>query len=213
MASWHDANNARRRMIGDPDLRRMEASVDRTIEIFKPDVFSGMGSGNDDSRFVFIVGMPRSGTTLTEQIIASHPQAFGCGELPDIALAVRNLPVLLKTTRAWPDVAEAITNDVLAQLGSRYIDAATRHAPADALRLVDKAPLNFFYLGLIALMFPKARVVWCRRDPRDVAVSIYGENFSLEERLATDLGAIGHYINLQNRLMRHWQSVLAAAHP
>jgi hypothetical protein len=74
---------------------------------------------------------------------------------------------------------------------------------------VDKAPLNFFELGLISLLFLRARIVWCRRDPRDIAVSVYGENFALEERLATRLEGIGHYINLETRLMRHWQSELA----
>ena len=80
--------------------------------------------------------------------------------------------------------------------------------PPDALRLIDKAPLNFNELGLISLLFPQARVIWCRRDPRDIAVSVYGENFALEERLASDLADIGHYINQQTRLMRHWQAEL-----
>jgi hypothetical protein len=74
--------------------------------------------------------------------------------------------------------------------------------------MVDKEPLNFFHLGWIARMFPGARVVWCRRDPRDVAISIYGENFALNETLATDFAGLGHYISLQHRLMRHWQQVL-----
>jgi hypothetical protein len=91
---------------------------------------------------------------------------------------------------------------------ARYLDAAARHAPAAAVRLVDKEPLNFFHLGLVALLFPRARVVWCRRDPRDVAVSIHAENFAMDEVLATDFAGIGHYINGQQRLMRHWQSVL-----
>ena len=81
--------------------------------------------------------------------------------------------------------------------------------PPDALRLIDKAPLNFNELGLISLLFPRARVIWCRRDPRDIAVSVYGENFALDERLANDLGDIGHYINFQTRLMRHWQATLS----
>ncbi|MEO6102065.1 MAG: sulfotransferase [Pseudoxanthomonas sp.] len=208
MSSWHDANAARRRMIGKPDLERFELNAARTIEIFRPEFFSRAETGSPDPRFVFIVGMPRSGTTLTEQIIASHPQAFGCGELPDIALIARNLPVQLQSPLGWPDAITAMTTEVLEQSVRRYVEAATRHAPVETLRLVDKAPLNFFNLGLIAVMFPNARVIWCRRDPRDVAVSIYGENFSLEERLATDLQDIGHYINLQNRLMRHWQSAL-----
>lgn len=209
MHSWHDANAARQRMIGKPDFRRLERSVDRTIELFEPEIFRRLeDTGSPDERFIFIVGMPRSGTTLTEQIIANHPQAFGCGELPDITLIARNLPLKLRSRWPWPDVITALTEEVLVEAISRYTQAATRHAPPDALRLVDKAPLNFLYLGLVALMFPGARVIWCRRDPRDIAVSIYGENFSLEERLATDLQGIGHYINLQNRVMRHWQSML-----
>ncbi len=209
MASWDDANASRARMIGEPDPGRLQTAVDRSIEIFTSRFFSEYGSsGSDDPRMVFIVGMPRSGTTLTEQIIASHPLAHGCGELPDLALIVRNLPILLDIDCAWPDFAGSITSPALRESITRYLEASTRHAPAGALRLVDKAPLNFLNLGLVAMMFPKARIIWCRRDPRDVAISIYGENFSLEEKLATSFEGIGHYINLQERLMRHWQSVL-----
>src|SRR5690606_19483835 len=100
-----------------------------------------------------------------------------------------------------------LARGVLDEAISRFMAAATRHAPPDALRLVDKEPLDFFNLGLVALMFPHARVIWCRRDPRGIAVSIYGENFALDEALATDLGAIGHYISAQVRLMQHWRSV------
>lgn len=209
MASWHDANAARQRMIGPANLEQLQSSTDRIIRLFQPALFDHFkADGSTDPRMVFIVGMPRSGTTLTEQIIASHPQAFGCGELPDMALIVRNLPVQLATRQPWPDLVAEIDDNALADAVARYTQAATRHAPADALRLVDKAPLNFFHLGLVALMFPHAHVVWCRRDPRDIAVSIYGENFSLEEKMATRLDGIGHYINMQNTLMRHWQSVL-----
>lgn len=209
ISSWHDANSARRRMIGAPDLSRLNRDRDTTIRLFQPEVLARLqDAGSQDTRPVFIVGMPRSGTTLTEQIIASHPLAHGCGELPDIALIVRNLPAQLEQPLAWPDLIPLLRGESLQQPIRRYLEAVTRHAPADALRLVDKAPLNFFHLGLIALMFPQARVIWCRRDPRDIAVSIYGENFSLDEKLATDLAGIGHYINTQTRLMRHWQSVL-----
>lgn len=209
MSSWHDANAARQRMIGSLDPAWLAQRVDRTMREFDPaSLVRHADSGCMDDRFVFIVGMPRSGTTLTEQIIASHPHAFGCGELPDIALIVRNLPLQLKTPLQWPEIASALDPGSLSQAVDRYVAASTRHAPPDAIRLVDKAPLNFYHLGLIAMMLPQARVIWCRRDPRDVAVSIYGENFSLEERLATNLAGIGHYINQQNRLMRHWQSAL-----
>ncbi|NDK38236.1 tetratricopeptide repeat protein [Pseudoxanthomonas gei] len=209
MASWDDANAARKRLIGEPDLPHLYSSVDRTVELFRREFFANHGlSGSQDQRMVFIVGMPRSGTTLTEQIIASHPQAHGCGELPDLALIVRNIPVQLGIRAGWPEFVTSMTESTLQESIARYTQAATRHAPAAALRLVDKAPLNFYYLGLVAMMFPQARIIWCRRDPRDVAVSIYGENFALEEKIATSWSGIGHYINLQERLMRHWQAVL-----
>src|SRR3546814_20727417 len=98
--------------------------------------------------------------------------------------------------------------DLLEREAARYLQAASRHAAADVLRLVDKTPLNYFNLGLVALLFPQARVVWCRRDPRDIAISIYSESFALNSRFATALDAIAHSIALQTRLMRHWQSVL-----
>ena len=208
MASWNDANAARRRMTGEFDRQALQQRVERSLAVFDRALFAQAQGGSDDERPVFVVGMPRSGTTLTEQIIGSHGQAFGGGELPDMALIARNLPGRDGAPQPWPHVFEAIDPGVIRQATGRYLEAATRHAPAGALRLVDKAPMNFYILGLVALLFPRARVIWCRRDPRDIAVSIYGENFALNERFATSFEGIGHAINLQERLMRHWQQVL-----
>src|SRR5690606_23283490 len=203
MASWHDANAARRRTNGEYDTLRAEATVRRLMEVFDAGFFAGpRANGSDDERPVFVVGMPRSGTTLTEQIVAMHSRAHGCGELPD-------LPLLVKALGArWPDIATKLEQGFLEREAARYLQAASRNAAADVLRLVDKSPLNYFNLGLAALLFPRARVVWCRRDPRDIAISIYSENFALDARFATGLEAIAHSISLQTRLMRHWQSVL-----
>ena len=204
MASWHDANAARRRVSGEYDKSRAQAQVRRLIEVFDAGFFARphAPAGSRDERPVFVVGMPRSGTTLTEQIIAMHSRAHGCGELPD-------LPLVVKTLGArWPDIAADLEPAYLEQEAARYLQAASRHAPENVLRLVDKTPLNYFNLGLATMLFPRARVVWCRRDPRDIAISIYSENFALDARFATDLEAIGHSIALQTRLMRHWQSVL-----
>jgi tetratricopeptide (TPR) repeat protein len=199
LSSWADANAARRRMTGPYDPAELQLRVEQAMGNDRPSLPASSGaSGNQDSRFVFIVGMPRSGTTLTEQIIAAHPLAFGCGELPDMALIARDLQ--------WPK--DKPDDRMLRQSIARYVDAATRHSPAGAIRLVDKAPLNFFHLDLIALLFPRARVIWCRRDPRDIAISIYGENFALNEKYASDFSGIAHYIEMQQRLMRHWQSAL-----
>ncbi|MBP6627177.1 MAG: sulfotransferase [Arenimonas sp.] len=208
MASWDDANAARRRIIGEFDLAGLQQRIARSLEIFTPALFRAACGGSQDERPVFVVGMPRSGTTLTEQIIAAHGQGFGCGELPDMALVARNLPNRSGTPQPWPHLPQELPPGALDDGIARYLQAATRGAPPEALRLVDKAPMNYYLLGLVALMFPRARVIWCRRDPRDVAVSIYGENFALSERFATHWEGIGHCINLHNQLMRHWQSVL-----
>lgn len=200
IACWKTANAARIRMTGSHPPQWIEGQVDRTIAIFTSSrIQAGARLGSLDERPVFIVGMPRSGTTLSEQIIASHPAAHGCGELPDLALVARRLA---------PILSDQLEPQTLSRAISRYLEAATRHAPTDAVRLVDKAPLNFFHLGLVAILFPRARVIWCRRDPRDIAISIYGENFALDEKLATRMDTIGHYINAQTRLMRHWQRIL-----
>lgn len=206
---WSEANAARQRQIGTPDIVGLGDMVRRTIAAAPLGLFErGDLKGSDDSRPVFIVGMPRSGTTLTEQIIASHPLAHGCGELPDITLVARKLGSLTGTHLGWPESLATVTNASLATGAARYLAAATRNAPEGAQRLVDKAPLNFFLLGLIALLFPSARVIWCRRDPRDIAVSIYGENFALDETRATSMEAIAHYIGAQEALMRYWRDTL-----
>lgn len=212
MNAWHEANSARRRLIGPANLEGTRHQIEvmiRTMTRERLEQRRRRWGGNPDPRPLFIVGMPRSGTTLTEQILAAHPSGFGCGELPDIGLIVRNLPLSAGPGASWPSSIDQIDDTALRDAADRYLRAATRGAPADALRLIDKAPLNFNELGLIALLFPQARVIWCRRDPRDIAVSVYGENFALDERLANDLGDIGHYINFQTRLMRHWQATLS----
>ena len=157
-------------------------------------------------RMVLIVGMPRSGTTLTEQIIASHPLAHGCGELAELPLLANALwPSLQAQPPTW---CAPLTTEALYEAAASYSRAAGRGASVRAQVLVDKAPLNFLNLWLIALLYPDTKIVWCRRHPLDIAVSIYGENFALEERLCTRLDGISHYILAQEKLMRHWQQVL-----
>ena len=211
MSCWHQASAARQRMTGPADIAGYARQINKNIELLtreRLDARRARWAGHPDPRLLFIVGMPRSGTTLTEQILAAHPRGHGGGELPDIGLIVRNLPLEVGRDRTWPECLDDIGDATLRTAAERYLQAATRGAPPAAATLVDKAPLNFLQLGLIELLFPHARVVWCRRDPRDIAVSVYGENFALEERLANALDDIGHYISLQTRLMRHWQSAL-----
>lgn len=207
MERWNDANSARIRMTGPFDPARLESKANNIIETCTAESFARPMSGSpEEHRFIFVVGMPRSGTTLTEQIIAAHPSAFGCGELPDIALISRELA--LEMARRGKPAARDYAPSQITEAIRKYTASAARHAPAEAMRLVDKAPLNFWDLDLIVRMFPQARVIWCRRDPRDIAISIYGENFALDERYATSLAWILQYVAIQQKIMRHWQGIL-----
>jgi Sulfotransferase family len=148
--------------------------------------------------------MPRSGTTLAEQIIAAHPQGFGAGERGALSQAFGTLGA---------DTPEGVSR--VAALGAPALDAhagrylAELHALApEKTRIVDKMPGNFNYLGLAALMLPRARIIHCVRDPRDIGLSIFTFRFYGHHPYAHDLGDLGWYIAEHDRLMAHWRSVL-----
>ncbi|HLS84573.1 MAG TPA: sulfotransferase [Arenimonas sp.] len=209
MAAWDDANAARRRQVGEPDVAALERRVEASLAFFDRARLARAGElGDADARPVFVVGMPRSGTTLLERIVGAHPLAFAAGELPDLSLIARQLPHRRGQPEAWPHIPEDVAPEDIAPAARRYLAALTRQAPSGARRVLDKYPMNYYLLGLAGLMFPNARIIWCRRDPRDVAVSIYGENFALAERLATRMDGIGHLVRLQERMMAHWRQVL-----
>jgi tetratricopeptide (TPR) repeat protein len=161
------------------------------------------GLGLESERPVFIVGLPRSGTTLTEQILASHSQVFGAGELrlgrDDFeALATEPDAPLEALARLDPPTARRVGEQHLAQL---------HELNADRPRLVDKMPDNYLYLGLLAALFPKAKFIHCRRDLRDVAVSCWMTNFR-QIRWSNDPEHIAARFEEHGRIMEHWRRVL-----
>jgi tetratricopeptide (TPR) repeat protein len=205
-AHWQAANRLRRAQDGGFERDIFTAQIDAAIQTFTPELLSSLrAAALHDVRPLFVVGMPRSGTTLVEQIIAAHPQAHGCGELTGIVAIAYDIPA--HSGLRWPQDAARIDVAWLRERAQRYLGTAARGAPADALRLIDKQPYNFLHLGLIAMLFADVRVVWCRRDPRDIALSIYSENFAPSATYATDLDDIAFVIARQERLMRHWQAV------
>jgi len=208
--AWNAANAARRRQAGPFDRETSARRVDRLIAQFSRAFLAARRQwGSDSRRPVFVLGMPRSGTTLVEQILAVHPDAHGCGELADLGRIAKELPKRIGTIQQWPEAAAALTPDVVRAASDDYLASVLKRYPTDAARLIDKAPNNFFHIGLIALLFPHARIVWCRRDPRDICVSIYSENFGLTQKQATDLADVGFFYKQHIRLMRHWQEVAA----
>lgn len=154
---------------------------------------------------VFIVGMPRSGTTLTEQILASHPLVYGAGELKYFDEKSISLPVKLE--RPYPECLKLLPAGELKGIAEEY-SAYLRRLSPDAERVTDKMPWNFLHLGFIALLFPRARVIHCRRSPLDTCLSIFFQRFTGRHPYSSDLGDLGHYYRDYERLMEHWRKVL-----
>lgn len=207
---WAAANALRRDAEGGLDRAALDAKVDAAVAAFTAETSkSWHAHASRDPRPVFVLGMPRSGTTLVEQILAAHPRAFGCGELTGIVSIANDLTgeVAKETGLRWPEDAGRIVPEWLHARARAYLEAAARMAPPDAERLVDKQPYNFLHVGLIGMLFADAKIVWCRRDPRDIALSIYSESFSPMATYATSLDDIRRMIEGQERLMRHWQAV------
>jgi hypothetical protein len=171
---------------------------------FTPQFFAERQSWGERSDLpVFIVGMPRSGTTLVEQIAASHRAVFGAGELPDIGRLAASL-AQGKDLAA----AEGWTADAITAMAKAHLDHL-RALGGDRRRVIDKMPGNVFHLGLIALMFPQARVIFCRRDPRDNCLSCYFQHFSKHHLLYTyDLADCGHQYLATDHLTSHWLKAL-----
>ena len=203
---WSQANALRRRVHGGFDRAEFTAKVDDAINSLSVDLLRSRSvDALRDERPIFVLGMPRSGTTLVEQILAAHPQAHGCGELTGIVAIAQD--AFARTGLRWPHDAARFDAAWLRDRGADFLHAAAQQAPAEATRLIDKQPYNFLHVGLIAMLFADARIVWCRRDPRDIALSIFSESFSPLSGYATDLDDIRFFIDEQERLMRHWQSV------
>jgi tetratricopeptide (TPR) repeat protein len=183
--------------------------IDQLIATFTPAFFERVrGFGVESERPIFIVGLPRSGTTLTEQVLASHSQVFGAGELNLARAAFESLAGdASHQTRIFENLA-CLDADTTQRLAALHLDGL-RALNETALRVADKMPDNFMYLGLLATLFPKAKFIHCRRDLRDVAVSCWMTNFQ-QIRWACDVEHIASRFRDYRRLMEHWQRVLPA---
>lgn len=181
--------------------------VDNLIAAFSADFFARRcGHGLQTDRPVFIVGLPRSGTTLTEQILANHSRVFAAGELP---LGRQDFLALSESCGGETEAFEALSRgkaDVLDCLARRHLEQL-QGLNGTVARVVDKMPDNYLYLGLLATLFPQAKFIHCRRDPRDVALSCWMAHFR-HVRWANDFAHIVGRIHDYHRLMAHWQQVL-----
>jgi tetratricopeptide (TPR) repeat protein len=181
------------------------AVIDTTIAHFTRRRFSeGPCASNTDAAPVFIVGMPRSGTTLCEQILGAHAAVHGAGERAALGRAYARLgghgaPAVQRLT--------ALGQGELDAAAAAYLGELHALAPGKT-RVVDKMPGNYLYLGLVGLMLPGARIIHCVRDPRDIGLSIFTFRFHGAHGYAHDLADLGWTIAQQDRLMAHWRAAL-----
>jgi hypothetical protein len=154
---------------------------------------------------IFVVGMPRSGTTLVEQVIASHPLVFGAGERAAFEEVVT--AAVKPGEPGYPRMVPPMTADDIRTLGTEYLARLNRVVP-NGQRFTDKMPGNFTFAGLIHLALPKAKIIHVRRNPPDTCLSIYATSFEQPPKYAHDLGELGRYYRTYERLMAHWREVL-----
>ena len=202
-------NALKRRQIA-YDETATAAVFERIRQVFTPELIQRFrGAGEPSSVPVFIVGMPRSGTTLVEQILASHPQVFGAGELPALGNTLDCLRPAGGAALPLPDLMPNVSAENLRRLGKRYVAKIARLAPA-ATRIADKMPSNFLFAGLIHLALPNARIIHVFRDPVDTCVSCFSKLFAAGQHHTYDLAELGRYYRRYQALMAHWYRILPA---
>ncbi|HEX4144961.1 MAG TPA: tetratricopeptide repeat protein [Pirellulales bacterium] len=205
---WILGNALQRREVeyDDAAWQRMTQLAANTFDASLLERYSG--AGDPSTVPIFVLGMPRSGSTLVEQILASHPQVHGAGELQNLDSAVQNF----EDASGWPQSFPAsILNcepDSLRRLGQAYLASLPPLAEGKT-RITDKMPSNFLYIGLIRMILPNARIVHTMRDPVDVCVSCFARLFN-DLPFAYDLTELGRHYRGYHKLMEHWRSVLPA---
>lgn len=200
--SYCQANMLQRQREGGFDRAGFSRLVDTLIAVYTADVATQIQAGASLSRRpVLIVGMPRSGTSLIEQIIASHPDAVGAGELSFWDSIAR--------TNQASAMSGSYTPALIAGIAAAYEQLLQQYS-REATRVVDKMPNNFMWLGLINAVFPQARIIHAQRNPIDTCLSIYFQSFSSSYSYGTDFGDLAFYYREYERLMQHWRTVLPA---
>jgi tetratricopeptide (TPR) repeat protein len=204
------AGNALRRHDVAYEEKEMLGFFERVGMAFTPEVMQRLqGRGDPSGMPIFIIGMPRSGTTLVEQILASHPAVFGAGEREDFMQAVQRIAPRDAVSPAYPELVPTLSGEALGELGASYLAALATAAPG-AARITDKMPGNFAYAGLIHLALPNARIIHVRRDPIDTCLSCFSILFAGGQPQSYDLAEQGRYYRAYATLMQHWRRVLPA---
>ncbi len=203
-AHFH-AGNAQKRASFAYDADQVSVWTDAIMGVLTPERYqalTGQGQGQDEKdpgQPIFVLGLPRSGTTLVERVLAAHSHVQAGGELSALQQVM--------SEQNYPEVLTQITPGKLQEWGAAYL-AKTAPLAGGHHYLIDKMPGNFFYAGLIPLILPQAKVIWCRRDLVDTGLSCYTKLFSGEQRFSYRLDEIGRFAQDASRLLTHWQALL-----
>jgi Flp pilus assembly protein TadD len=208
---YQQANDVRWRGLEEANQQfdpvRFQAQVDQVIAAFDAAYFrKGQGWGTETELPLFILGVPRSGTTLVEQILSSHPDVFGAGELGEMPRLIRSLARAGGSEGRYEPPPVLPSEAVARDLGAGYL-RRIQQVGGSARRVTLKTLENFLYLGVIGTLFPRAPVLYCRREPLDVCVSCYFQNFQGSD-FSWSLSDIGVYYRQYERLMAHWSRVV-----
>jgi tetratricopeptide (TPR) repeat protein len=206
--AYIDRGNAMRRINEHYDPVQTEVIHDRIIDTFSAEFLKqNEGHGDPDPSPIFIVGLPRSGSTLIEQILASHSMVEGTHELADLPRTIRAINKENPSGRHYPEAFQLFDADKLKALGRQYLDSTQRHRTG-APRFTDKMPNNFPSVGMIQLLLPNAKIINARRHPLDSCMGSYKQLFFKGQAFSYDLVEIGEYYLEYQRLMDYWHAVL-----
>ena len=206
--SYYETGNRIRRETERYDPVSTEVIHDRIIETISPELLKkNEKSGDPDSAPIFIVGLPRSGSTLIEQILASHEQVEGTHELPDLPRTIMEINKQRPHGETYPEALSYFSAEELHQLGRQYLDSTLRHRTGLPF-FTDKMPNNFPSIGLIQLILPNAKIINARRHPLDSCMGSFKQLFFKGQAFTYDLVEIGEYYLEYQRLMDHWHDLL-----
>lgn len=209
--AWREyaEGNASMRQMVQYDPVEVETQIDKCVKVFTGDLLHQPPAGaGRETRPIFIVGMPRSGSTLIEQILASHSRVDGCGELPYIIMLSHTLGGTAPGDTRYPEIVTDLSPQALNKIGVDYLEHTAVHVADGVSVFTDKMPSNFIHIGLIHLALPQAIIIDARRGPLDTCVANFRQLFAQGKNQTYDLVELGEYYLEYVRIMSHWDRVL-----
>ena len=209
--AWHfyHTGNQRQRMTVTHDPLELESRFDAVREVFSKELFEqASGKGSDAPDPIFIVGLPRSGSTLVEQILASHSQVEGTAELPILGRLANSIGRYRKDGVRYPESVRDLRDRDWKAYGEQYLEESRRYRLTDRPIFTDKLPNNFPFVGLVHLILPNARIINARRHPFDSCLGGYKQLFGSGQNFTYDLLDLAHYYQQYDKTIKHWHDVL-----